>query len=415
MWRAYSVSALGTWLALDAFPMIAVLALHVSAAEVALIAVAGGAAAALLALPLGPWVEFRPKRRLMIRADLVRCGVLATVPAAYLAGSLTYVQLLVVAVVVAVSDIVFTGASGAHLKALVPPERLGDANGSFESASWMATAIGPPSGGALIGLFGPVVTVVLNALSFLGSALAIRRIEAPEPAPPARRAGTSRRAEIAEGWRVIAASGELRRLFAVTVLGNSLIMAVAPLMTYRMLHDLGFSTLEYGLSIGVPCLGGFVGGRLSRPLVARFGLRRVLVAAGIGRLPGLLGLAFVGPGLPGLLTVMVSQLDLIVGSAIFSPAFATRRLQLAGERTTARVITAWKIASQVGIASCTLLGGMLASGATARTAIVVAGAAALGTAAFLPWRAPETGASETVAETAAAPATGKASGGVAAR
>ncbi|MEV5574906.1 MFS transporter [Spirillospora sp. NPDC052269] len=386
LWRAYAVSSLGTMLALDAFPMIAVLALHVDAARVSLIAVAGGAAAALLAFPLGPWVEYRPKRRLMVNSDLVRFAALATVPLAYLAGALTYTQLLVVSVVVALANIVFVGASGSHLKALVSDERLGDANGSFESVNWLSTAVGPPSGGALIGVFGPVATVVLNALSFLGSALAIRRIERPEPAPPERRPGTSRRAEIAEGWRVIATNRELRMLFAASTLSNSLIMAVAPLMTFRMMNDLGFSPLEYGLGVGVPCVGGLLGARLSRPLVARFGMRAVLIVSGAGRLPGLLGLAFVGPGLPGLLVFMLAQGDLIVGSAIYSPAFATRRLQLSGERTTARVLTAWKVGGQVGIAAATLVWAGLAAATDARTAVAVAGVLIMGTVVFLPWR-----------------------------
>ncbi|RFU39848.1 MFS transporter [Actinomadura logoneensis] len=394
LWRAYAVSALGTWLALDAFPMIAVLALHVDAARVSLIAVAGGAAAALLAVPLGPWVEYRPKRALMVNADLVRFGALATVPAAYLLDALTYAHLLVVAVVVAVANIVFVGASGSHLKALVPAGRLGDANGGFESVNWLSTAVGPPAGGALIGLFGPVATVVPNALSFLGSALAIRRIRRPEPAPPERPAGTSRRAETAAGWRVIAASRDLRLLFAHTVLTGALIMAVAPLMTFRMMGDLGFSPLEYGIGIGVPCLGGLLGARVSRPLVARFGSRAVLLGAGVLRLPGVLGLAFVGPGPSGLLVFMVAQLDLIVGSAIFNPAFATLRLQLSGERTTARVLTAWKIGGQVGIAAATLLWAVLAAATDAGTAVATAGVALAGTAFFLPWRPRPTPAPE---------------------
>lgn len=144
LWRAYAVSALGTWLALDAFPLVAILALHVSPAQVSTLAAVGGAAGALLAVPLGPWVEFRPKRRLMVRADLVRCLALLTVPAAYGAGVLTFAQLLAVAVVVAMADIVFTGASGAHLKALIPGTHLMEANRRFETVNWVTTAIGPP-------------------------------------------------------------------------------------------------------------------------------------------------------------------------------------------------------------------------------------------------------------------------------
>ncbi|MEV4256879.1 MFS transporter, partial [Spirillospora sp. NPDC049652] len=184
----------------------------------------------------------------------------------------------------------------------------------------------------------------------------------------------------------ISASPALRMLFAHTVATSALIMAVAPLMTFRMMQDLDFSPLEYGIGIGVPCVGGLLGARVSRPLVARFGLRAVLLGAGVLRLPGVLGLAFVGPGLPGLLVFMVSQLDLIVGSGIFNPAFATLRLQLSGERTTARVLTAWKIGGQVGIAAATLLGAVLAAATNAQAAVVTAGVALVGTAFFLPWR-----------------------------
>jgi hypothetical protein len=66
LWRAYAVSTLGTWLALDAFPLIAILVLHASAAQVSLIAATSGAVGALLAVPLGPWIEFRPKRQLSV-------------------------------------------------------------------------------------------------------------------------------------------------------------------------------------------------------------------------------------------------------------------------------------------------------------------------------------------------------------
>jgi hypothetical protein len=72
-----------------------------------------------------------------------------------------------VAVVVTLADIVFVGAGGAHLKALIPQRHLMEANGRFETVMWIWTAVGPPSGGALIGALGPVVTIVLNAISFV--------------------------------------------------------------------------------------------------------------------------------------------------------------------------------------------------------------------------------------------------------
>ncbi|GAA0329360.1 MFS transporter [Actinoallomurus spadix] len=389
LWRAFAVSALGTWLAFDAFPILAVRVVHASAAQVSLLAAAGGAAAAVLAIPLGPWVEYRRKRRLMIRADLVRFLALLTVPIAYWTGALSYLQLVCVAVVVAVADIVFTSAAGANLKALVPGPDLLEANRSFETVSWVSTAVGPPAGGALIGAVGPVVTVVLDAVSYLLSALGIRAISRSEPAPPVRTEGGSRLAEIGEGWRTIVADRELRLLFVNNALVGALIMATAPLLTYLMLHDLRFSTLEYGLAFGVPCLGGILGARLSGPLTRRYGQRRILLGFGVARAVWLVGLAFTGPGLAGLLVVMTTELGIITCMGVYNPVMATRRLVRTADDRLARVLTTWRAGSRTAVAGATALWGALAGLTSARAAIATAGVLLIATSLFLPWRTGE--------------------------
>jgi hypothetical protein len=57
LWAAYAVSTAGTWLAFDAFPLIAILVLHAGPGRVAMLAATGLAVGAVLAIPLGPWVE----------------------------------------------------------------------------------------------------------------------------------------------------------------------------------------------------------------------------------------------------------------------------------------------------------------------------------------------------------------------
>ncbi|GAA4610616.1 MFS transporter [Actinoallomurus liliacearum] len=389
LWRAFAVSTLGTWFAFDALPILAVRVVHASAAQVSLLAAAGGAAAAALAVPLGPWVEYRPKRRLMIRADLVRFLALLTVPIAYATGTLSYLQLVCVAVVVAVADIVFTAAAGANLKALVPRRDLLEANRRFETVSWVSTAIGPPAGGALIGVLGPVVTVVLDAVSYLLSALGIRTISKSEPAPPARTGSGSRLAEIGEGWRAIAADRELRLLFANNALVGALIMATAPLLMYLMLHDLRFSTLEYGLAFGVPCLGGILGARLAVPLTRRYGQRRILLGFGVARAVWLVGLSFTGPGTAGLLVVMATELGIITCMGVYNPVMATRRLERTADDKLARVLTTWRAGSRTATAGATALWGVLAGLTSARTAIATAGVLLIATSLLLPWRAGE--------------------------
>jgi MFS family permease len=385
LWAAYAVSTVGTWLALDGFGLVAVIVLRSTPAQVSLLAAAGLAVGALIAVPLGPWVEFRRKRPVMIAMDLVRFLALLSLPAAYAVGGLTYEQLILVSVIVAAANIVFTAASGACLKALVRPEGLLVASSRFEGTMWTASVIGPPLGGVLIGFFGPLTTVVLDAATYVLSALGVRAISSREPQPVV----TGKRFsmdEILQGWRFILGHPRLRPLFFNTSLVNGLIMATAPLLAVLLLRELGLPVWEYGLAFAVPCLGGLLGSRLARPLAARFGPQRVMFVSGVARACWLLGLAFVQPGLPGLALVMVIEFGLIVCCSIFNPVFATYRLEEAGTDRVARILSAWSITSSLSIAALTAGWGLIASVTSTRTALAVAGVLILFTPLLLPRR-----------------------------
>jgi predicted MFS family arabinose efflux permease len=321
----------------------------------------------------------------MIGMDLVRCAALLSVPAAYALGRLTFAQLLVVSVAVAAADIAFKSASGACLKGLLAPGRLLAANARFESTSWTATALGPPLGGALIGLLGPVTTVVANAGSFLLSALGIRAMGGREPLPA--RPDASRRpgaGELFDGWRHILGHPALRRLFFNTVLVNGLIMATAPLLAVLMLGHLGFAPWQYGLAFGAPCVGGLVGSRLSRRLVARHGGPRVMRTAGTLRACWSLALAFVVPGVPGLGLVIAAELGLITSFGVFNPVYATYRLEETPPDLVARTLSAWSATSSASIAVLTALWGVLAALTSPRAAMAAAGLLLLATPLLLP-------------------------------
>ncbi|MFG3248731.1 MFS transporter [Streptomyces sp. NPDC048187] len=386
LWAAYAVSTFGTRLAFDAFPLIAVVVLGAGPGRVAALAAAGLAVGAVVAVPLGPWVEFRHKRPVMVAMDLARCGVLLSVPLAYAFGRLGFVQLLVVSVVVAAADITFRAAAGSCLKALVRPSGLLTANGRFEATTWTATMLGPPVGGVVIGLFGPVATVAVDAVSYLLSALGIRAIGGEEPRPPRAGANRLRAGDLVDGWRCLLASPALRPLFLNTVLVNGLIMATAPLLAVLMLGELGFTPWQYGLAFAVPCVGGLVGSRLARPLVARFGEHRVLVVSGVLRVCWPLGLAFVGPGTAGLVLVMVVELGLITSVGVYNPVSATRRLELTPADRVARTLSAWSISAKLTTAALTAVWGLLAGLTGTRTAVALAGVLMLATPLLLPRR-----------------------------
>ena len=383
LWAAYAVSAYGTGLGFGAFPLIAVLVLHAPAAEVSALSAVGPAVGALIALPLGPWVEFRRKRPTMIAMDLVRFGAMLTVPVAYAFGRLTFAQLLVVSAAVAAAKIAFAAASGAYLKALVRPADLLVANSRFESTTWSSTAIGPPLGGAAIGLLGPVTTVLADATSYLLSALAITAIGGREEHPVAakRRLG---RGELLDGWRHILSDPVLRGLYLSNLLVGGLIMATEPMLAVLMLGQLGFPPWQYGLAFALPCVGGLIGSRLARRVVAHYGQPRVIRVAGVLRSCWLIGLVFVRPGLPGLLIVMVVEFLIIVNMSLYSPVLATYRLEHTPADRVARTLSAWSISSSAAIATCTALGGVLADLTSPRTTLAVAGVLILAAPLLLP-------------------------------
>ena len=386
LWGAYVVSAYGTGFGFGAFPLIAILVLHSGPAQVAALAATGRAVGALVAVPLGPWVEFRSKRPVMVAMDLTRFAALMSVPAAFAFGLLGFAQLLLVAVVVAAADIAFKAASGAYLKSLVPAEDLLIANGRFESTMWTATVIGPPLGGAAIGLLGPVTTMVADAVSYLLSALGIRAIGGTEPRPARAGAPRLRAGDLLEGWHHILTHPVLRPLFLNVLVVNGLIMATEPALAVLLLRHLGFAPWQYGLVFAAPCIGGLVGSRLAHRLAARFGQRTVLLTSGVLRACWPVGLAFVRPGAPGMVLIMAVQFGLVTCCGVFNPVLATYRLNHTDPDRVARTLAAWSVSTSASIAVLTAAWGLLATLTGPRTAIAVAGVLMLATPLLLPRR-----------------------------
>ncbi|MDQ2810821.1 MAG: MFS transporter [Actinomycetota bacterium] len=408
LWAAYAVSVYGSGVGFGAFPLIAILVLHAGPAEVSVLTAAGLAVGAVVAVPLGPWVEFRRKRPVMVAMDLTRFAALLSIPAAFALGWLSFAQLLIVSVIVAAAKIAFGAASGAYLKTVVRPADLLVANGRFESTTWTATVVGPPLGGAAIGLFGPVTTVLADAVSYLLSAAGIwaageyagedgagedhaggngaggNGAGGNEPRPARIGAPRLRVGDLLDGWRYILTHPALRLLFFNTLGVNGMIMATAPLIAVLMLGRLGFAPWQYGLAFAAPCVGGLVGSRLASRLVARFGRHRVMFTSGALRACWSLGLAFIRPGVAGIVLVIAVQFGLVTCCGVFNPVLATCRLEEIAPDRVARTLSAWSVSSSATIAALTALWGLLASITSPRAAIAIAGLLILATPLLLP-------------------------------
>ncbi|MFB8766848.1 MFS transporter [Nocardiopsis alba] len=385
LWAGSVVGQFGSAIGMVALPVIAVVVLDVSAWQVSLLAGITALTTVLVAFHVGHLVEYTRKRPVMIGGDLIRAVTLASLPVAHVLGALTYAHLCAVAAVNAVCAIAFTGASQAHLKSLVSPAGLIDANSRLESTRWLSISLGPALAGALIAALSAVGALVATTVGYLLGALALRTIREPEPPPPERPVAgerTSRRAELFAGLGFVWGHPTLRPILFGWILFAGASSMAAPLTAVFYMRDLGFSAFEYGLLMGVPSLGGLVGARLVPSLVRRLGALRTLWWASLLRGPWYFLIPFAVPGPGGLLMCGAGFGLLLLFAAAANSAMAGYRQLETPDALMSRVATLWAFATTVSQPLFILIGGVVASLVDARAALLAA-AVVMALAGFL--------------------------------
>jgi MFS family permease len=383
---AYSVDQLGSGVGSGALPLVAILVLDVSDLQVSMLAVLAGLVSVLVTVPLGPWIEFHRKRPSMIAADLLRFVTLAAVPVSAACGVLTYAQLCLTAVAQTAGVIVSSAAATGYVKNLVPGPRRATVNSRLETTFWTSSTLGPPAGGVLVAWAGPLASITVDAISFALAAAGLRRIRHIEPEPPTRTTGRYRLAETTDGWRYITAHRQLRMLFCNAMLFGGCIMASTPLIAVLMLRDLGFTALQYGVALGVPCAAGVLGSLLAPKVIRRAGLLGTLLIGGVARCLWMGWLLLATPGTAGLLLIIAADSALLLCAGFFNPAFATYRMQVTDDRYLARVVTAWAVTNKLVQPVFIAAAGLLAATAGVRTALAVLAVVVAGSAGLLPWK-----------------------------
>jgi MFS family permease len=374
LWTGRAVSQFGSDIGAVAIPLVAVGVLGASTLQLSVLAALSAIAIAAFAFPLGTFVEFRRKRPMMIATDVIRFATILSIPVAALLGLLTFTQLCAVAVLNAVCQIAFASASQAHLRALVATDQLVDANGRLESTTWASLTVGRSLGGALIAVMTATGALVLDACSFLVSAFAISRIRTPEPEPPRRSPSDPKLKLVLGGLDFVRRDPPLRRILASWIVFAGASGMAFPISTAFYLYDLEFTAWEYGLLMGVPAIGGFLGARLVRPAVARFGPIKTLWITGILRGPWYFVIAFAVPGTAGLVMCGAAFGALLFFSSISNAAMTSYRQLRTPEHLQARVATLWSFATTASQPVFLLIGGAVATMIGNQAALIVAAA-----------------------------------------
>lgn len=274
-------SSLGTWLAFIAL-VVDVYDRTESATWVGALLLAEFVPIVLLGVFAGPLVDRLPRRSILIASDLARAAVFLVLP---FAGSAT--QIVVLALLAGVATSFFRPAAYAGLPNLVPGAELPRANGIIQSAENLTIALGPLSGGILVAVGGTDPAYLVNAASFVLSALLILRIRGTLETEREPSKGHWR--ELREGLQLVRRS---RSLLVVLVVWSGIVTAanagvnVAEVVLAKEVFEAG--DFGFGLLAASAGLGLVMGSLASGPAIERLGIRRpyqaslLLMALGIG-------------------------------------------------------------------------------------------------------------------------------------
>ncbi|MGH2534335.1 MAG: MFS transporter [Thermomicrobiales bacterium] len=381
LWAGQSISVVGSEITLFAMPLVAVLTLDAAAGQMGLLLAAGYAPDLLVSLLAGAWVDRVRRRPVLIATDIGRAALLASIPLAWAFDLLTMAQLYAVAFGVGVFSVFFRAAYFTMLPSLVEREFLVEGNGKFELSRSVARIAGPGLAGWLVRLLGAPVVLLLDAVSFLVSALCIRAIRAPEPPAPSGKRAI--RGEIGEGLRFAFGNPMLRAMTATAGTFNLFGGLIGALFVLYATRELGIGAGLLGTVIAVGAIGALMGALLAARLSGRIGIGPaavggIVLASGSQTLIALAG----GPAPVAAAILVANQALFGFGAMVFSINTQGLRQVVTPVRLLGRLQASSAVVSMGTLPFGALLGGKLGEAIGLRPAIAIGAAGAL---LAVPW------------------------------
>jgi predicted MFS family arabinose efflux permease len=381
LWTADLLSQLGSRLAMSAAPLLAVLTLNATALQVSLLRTCETAAWLLLGLFAGAWVDRIRCLPVLIWADLGRAVLYGSIPVAGWFGVLTLTHLYVVLALAGLLTVLFDVAHSSYPPRLLAPDQLLPANAKLAANHSVAAVIGAGAGGFLVQWLTAAVTLGLNALSFIWSALWLRSIRTPEGRPPAAEVPNLRR-EIGDGLRYVFRHPLLRPIALTTTSEMLFQSANSAVMIVFLVREVHLSPSTIGVLSMIGLLGAIAASWFTERLSSWLGDARALLLSCVG-----IGVAFLLQALTGpgwrltwyVVATLLAAISIIVNYIL--QASIRQRLcpaDLQGRVSATMSFVSWG-AAPVG----SLLGGLLATAFGLQATLWISGAGALLGAGFV--------------------------------
>lgn len=322
-WTGQTISLFGDQIALLAMPLLAVLTLNADAEQMGLLGAVEMAPNLLFAFAFGAWADRRASRRaILIGADLGRAAILFGIPLASLFGVLTMPILYLAAFATGTFATLFMVSEQTVFTSMVKPAEYIEANSLLIGSRSVSIVGGKTVGGVLVAALTAPVAIAVDAVTFLFSALFVRRADVPEPpvAPPD--------SDLAAGIRFIRRTPLLQASLLGTATFNLFNTAFWALLIIFATRELGLGSGAIGIALGVGALGSILGTACARGLNARIGLGRALIFSFIvAPLPLLL--VPLSPGPPTLSWVLLTLAEFGSGIGVMILEVGLASLQAA--------------------------------------------------------------------------------------
>ncbi len=335
LWVAESISMAGSQISQLAIPLLAIVLLNASAFEVGLLTSVGFLPFLLFGLPAGVWVDRLRRRPILIAADVGRALLLATIPLAWLLGSISLPQLYLVTFLAGILTVFFDVGYQSYLPSLVHSSQLMEGNGKLEMSRASAQVAGPGLAGALVQLAGAPLAIAIDALSFVASGLFLVAIRRPEAQPGVDRPRTSMLVDIREGLRFVLGHPLLRPIAAATAIANLFSAVASSVMLIFAVRELLLDPVLIGAIIAVGSSGGVVGALIATRVQRRIGVGRTMILCEAGFAAGYLLLPVASVAAPVFLATLGLFLATL-GSIVFSIVGLTLRQRMAPTRMQGR-------------------------------------------------------------------------------
>jgi Transmembrane secretion effector len=372
-WAGQTISLFGDQISLLAIPLLAVLTLHAGAAQMGLLGAAELVPYLLFAIHVGAWAGTRRGRSLLIAADLGRGALLLSIPLAAALGGLSMGLLYAVAFGVGTLAVVFDVAYQTVFAELVDPGDYVVANSFLVGSRSVSIVGGKSAGGLLVAALTAPLAIVVDALSYLGSALFVGRTAAVDPPLATRDAGG-----IGAGIRFIARTRLLRTTLGACATLNLFNSAFWAMLVLFATEELGLGAGAIGLALGIGALGSVLGSALAAPLSRRIGLGKAVVFSFVlGPAPLVLVALAPSTPLPGAVLLASAEFLSGIGIMLLDIGLGSVQTALIPDRLRARVAGAYIFVNWGVRPVGALAGGLLAGAIGLRPTMWIASAGAI--------------------------------------